>query len=281
MVKIDGHTHTELCPHGSHESTRKMVERAIQLGFDEYWMTEHAPMPAGFASVFGGPLDDYESEGLADSQVDDYLKLATDLQAEYQHDIQIKIGFEIDYLHDFTDSITNFLAEYGPYTQHNILSVHYLQDDDGTYWGIDYDPDELKTGFGQELHAPQRLYSRYFKTVLESAQTDLGRWQPDKMGHISLIKKYQDYFKFPELFDQTNLALIQKILRVMAKRHLSLDVNSAGLYKKFCNDFYPGTQIFTMAKQIDIPMVFGSDAHAIDEVGRGYHLNELFKRVDN
>lgn len=41
MLKIDGHTHTELCPHGSHESTRAMVERAIELCFDEYWITEH------------------------------------------------------------------------------------------------------------------------------------------------------------------------------------------------------------------------------------------------
>lgn len=47
-MKIDGHTHTELCPHGSHESTESMIERAIKLGFEHYCITEHAPLPRGF-----------------------------------------------------------------------------------------------------------------------------------------------------------------------------------------------------------------------------------------
>ena len=236
MLKIDGHTHTELCPHGSHESTRAMVERAIELGFDEYWITEHAPMPKDFVQRFAGPADDWQTEGLSWEQVDDYLNLAEQLQSEYADQIKISIGFEIEYLAGFEETTRAFLDQYGKNTQHNILSVHYLQDDQGKFWGIDYSTDELQAGFANELKTPQLLYQRYLKTVLASARCDLGRFSPDKLGHISLIKKYQDYFSLPEAFDQSCQRLIDEIMATARKRQLSLDFNSAGLYKKYCND---------------------------------------------
>lgn len=116
MLKIDGHTHTELCPHGSHESTRAMVERAIELGFDEYWITEHAPMPKDFVQRFAGPADDWQTEGLSWEQVDDYLNLAEQLQSEYADQIKISIGFEIEYLAGFEETTRAFLDQYGKKT---------------------------------------------------------------------------------------------------------------------------------------------------------------------
>lgn len=279
MLKIDGHTHTELCPHGSHESTRAMVERAIELGFDEYWITEHAPMPKDFVQRFAGPADDWQTEGLSREQVDDYLNLAEQLQSEYADQIKISIGFEIEYLAGFEETTRAFLDQYGKNTQHNILSVHYLQDDQGKFWGIDYSTDELQAGFANELKTPQLLYQRYLKTVLASARCDLGSFSPDKLGHISLIKKYQDYFSLPEAFDQSCQRLIDEIMATARKRQLSLDFNSAGLYKKYCNDFYPGSQIALAALNAEVPLIFGSDAHSVDEVGRGWHGMKNFLKV--
>ncbi|WP_124727412.1 PHP domain-containing protein [Staphylospora marina] len=42
-MKTDGHTHTHYCPHGSGEETAKYIERAIELGFEIYVLTEHPP----------------------------------------------------------------------------------------------------------------------------------------------------------------------------------------------------------------------------------------------
>lgn len=49
-MKIDGHTHTHYCPHGSGEETAKYIEQAIELGFDLYVFTEHQPLPASFCN---------------------------------------------------------------------------------------------------------------------------------------------------------------------------------------------------------------------------------------
>ena len=48
MFKKDGHIHTHFCPHGTKDSFREYIEKAISLGFKEISFTEHAPLPDGF-----------------------------------------------------------------------------------------------------------------------------------------------------------------------------------------------------------------------------------------
>lgn len=45
LIKREGHSHTEFCPHGSGEDVELMIQKAIKLGFQEYSITEHAPLP--------------------------------------------------------------------------------------------------------------------------------------------------------------------------------------------------------------------------------------------
>ena len=61
---------------------------------------------------------------------------------------------------------------------------------------------------------------------------------------------------------------------------MELDFNTAGLYKPYCNEVYPGKQILQIACEKKIPLVFGSDAHSISEVGRGYHLVDFIEILD-
>ena len=89
---------------------------------------------------------------------------------------------------------------------------------------------------------------------------------------MSLVRKYQDYFHLPSHYDEKNLLLVDEILQDVKQQDRQLDLNLAGLYKPFCNDFYPGQSILTRAQKLDIPLIYGSDAHDILSVGRGYHL---------
>ena len=72
--------------------------------------------------------------------------------------------------------------------------------------------------------------------------------------------------------DVHNLQLVDQTLALVKQQRRQLDLNLAGLYKPYCNDFYPGEQILQRAQKLDIPLVYGSDAHDIASVGRGYHL---------
>ncbi|WP_270312479.1 histidinol-phosphatase HisJ [Ligilactobacillus agilis] len=271
-MKIDGHTHTELCPHGNHDRVEKMILKAIKLGFTDYCLTEHAPLPLNFKEQFAGNLSGLKTAALTFNQVDEYLKLAEDMKAKFAGKINISIGFEVDYLQGFEEEIRNFLDEYGPYTEQNILSVHYMPGLKQQFYGIDYDPIEFATGFGPWLEMPDALYGKYFTQIKNSLLADLGQYSPIRIGHMSLIKKYQDYFGLDSNWDEENLKQIKEILDLIKEQGRQLDFNTAGLRKPYCNDFYPGKTIINLALEREIPLVFGSDAHSLEEVGAAWHF---------
>lgn len=269
---IDGHTHTELCPHGSGESTEKMVQRAIQLGLQRYCITEHAPLPPAFSTQYAGDPAGLNEASLRNDQVEAYLELATGLQKKYADQISISVGFEVDFLPDYVAWTRQFLDQYGPRTQENILSVHFMRGQADHFWCVDLSTTDFQAGFGQWLQTPQRVFEQYYQTVLASVQADLGPYAPQRIGHMSLVRKYQDYFKLTAPLNTTNLTLVDQTLTLIHRQQRELDLNLAGLFKPFCNDFYPGDQILKRAQKLDIPLIYGSDAHDVMSVGRGQHL---------
>ena len=71
---VDGHVHTELCPHGSGDRTAMMIEKAIELRIEKVCLTEHAPLPKAFAAEYGGDQKAYDTASLKLNQVDSYLE---------------------------------------------------------------------------------------------------------------------------------------------------------------------------------------------------------------
>lgn len=271
MVKKDGHTHTQFCPHGSGDDAQRMIEKAIRMGFDEYSITEHAPLPADFKNQFDGDLEGLVTASLTEDQVEPYLEFAQRMQDKYGDQIKVNVGFEVDYLPGFEDWTTDFLDEYGSRTQDNILSVHFMPGDNDKFWCVDYTTEDFAQGFATLLKTPQKLYHHFLELEYEAVTADLGAYKPQRIGHLTLIRKYQDYFNLPRQFEHANKQLIQKILREIKARGYQLDLNTAGLYKEYCNEIYPDKNIVKLAHDMHIPLTFGSDAHSIQEVGHGYH----------
>ena len=86
QMKMDGHTHTQLCAHGSGEN---------------YCITEHAPLPAGFETSYEGPGEGYETASLGFDQLEEYFEHAECLKERFKGKINVHIGFETDYLPGF------------------------------------------------------------------------------------------------------------------------------------------------------------------------------------
>lgn len=269
---MDGHTHTELCPHGSGEPVEKMIQRAIQLGMKKYCITEHAPLPPDFINSYQGSEDGVTEASLKINDLSTYFKLTQTLQKKYRDQIEISIGFEVDYLEGFEDFTKRFLDEYGPMTQENILSVHFMKGTNDKFYCVDDGVENFSAGFRDWLDNPQVVFQHYYSTVLKSVEANLGDYSPQRIGHMSLIRKYQDYFNLTEQINDSNTRLALLCLTKMKEKNRELDLNLAGLYKPLCNDFYPGEQILRMAQKLAIPLIYGSDAHNIESVGRGIHL---------
>ncbi|MEI5994069.1 histidinol-phosphatase HisJ [Candidatus Enterococcus mansonii] len=268
-MKRDGHTHTEFCPHGKVEDTELLIQQAIRLGFKEYSITEHAPLPTGIAKYVAGDSVVWTTASMALNDVDNYFKRMGYLRKKYASDIIIHIGFELDYFSEFEGWTKDFLAEYGPQTDDGILSVHFLEGDGGLR-GIDYSFEEYKTGVVDYLGSFENAQKSYYLKVLASLEADLGAFKPTRLGHISLCQKFERFFDESTDYSSENKELVHTLLTRVQQEKYSLDLNTAGFYKQGYQQTYPQVWITEKATDLEIPLVYGSDTHALTDVGHGY-----------
>lgn len=268
-MKKDGHTHTEFCPHGSFEPTEKMIQKAIQLGFTEYSITEHAPLPPAFSDYYAGESSGLQTASMAANDLPLYFKTMENLQQKYASDIKIMIGFEMDYLPLFENWTKDFLMEYGPRTQDGILSVHFQAGRDG-WWCLDYTPEEFDKGLVSHYQHFPAIYTAYYNLIEQSLKVDLGPFKPKRLGHITLVQKFEQYFQEETTFSQDNQLQLTHLLTEIANSKYQLDFNTAGIDKPFYQQIYPSKAIMMQAQTLGIPFTFGSDAHSIAEIGRHY-----------
>lgn len=258
-MKRNGHIHTPFCPHGTKDSFEQYIEQAIQYNFDDITFTEHAPLPTGF--VDPTPLQD---SGMREEDVQIYLQQLQQLKKQYAKQINIRIGFEVDYIIGYEKQTKEWLHTYGELIDDAILSVHFLKIGD-KYVCIDYSEDVFMETVA-EVGSVERLYHLYYDTVQQSIIADLGTFKPKRIGHPTLIHKFQHIHKETVNDDKR----IEQVLNAMKNHHLELDVNSAGYAKKFCLESYPPIRYIEQAKQLQIPLVFGSDAHQANDLYQFY-----------
>ncbi|QED48948.1 histidinol-phosphatase HisJ [Cytobacillus dafuensis] len=259
MIK-DGHIHTSFCPHGTQDSLEGYVEKAIELGFKEISFTEHAPLPEGFKDPTPAKDSAMKMEDLGF-----YFEEISRVKSIYKEKIKINTGLEVDFIEGFERETTNFLNQFGHQLDDSILSVHFLKYG-SEYECLDYSPETFGTMI-QKYGSINEVYSVYFKTLLQSIHCELGPCKPKRIGHITLVKKFQK--KFPSERDFTPEIL--EVLSAIQKKGYEIDYNGAGYSKPLCKEPYPPNWVVKEAMHRDINLVYGSDAHQIKELGQGKH----------
>ncbi|MCF6138239.1 histidinol-phosphatase HisJ [Pseudalkalibacillus berkeleyi] len=259
MNIYDGHVHTPYCPHGSKDEFRAYVEQAIQLGMSGLTFTEHAPLPDGFID----PTPEKDS-GMELQSLESYITQIENLKCEYKDDLVIRTGLEVDYIEGFEQETHRFLDQFGPYLDDSILSVHFLKTPSG-YHCMDYSPDvfgHLLTVLG----SVEALYALYYRTLHKSIEAKLGQYKPKRIGHISLVMKFQHKYPNRHLAKKEILQTLDQI----ANQKLQLDYNSSGVMKPLCREPYPPDWIIEEAMKREVQLVYGSDAHRAKDLGQGF-----------
>lgn len=260
MVTRDGHIHTHFCPHGTKDSFTQYVERAISLGFKEITFTEHAPLPDNFEDTT--PTKD---SSIKIEELPNYLKEVQQIKDFYRDQLKINIGLEVDYIEGYESEIKNFLLEWGHFLDDSILSVHFLKNNNtNKYDCVDYSP-ELFSIMIEEYGSVDKIYNCYYNTILKSIRADLGPYKPVRIGHITLVNKFQLLYKAKDVYYKNLLTILQEV----KKRGYTLDYNGAGVNKLYCKEPYPPNWVVEEAKKLNIPLVYGSDAHQAMDLGQG------------
>lgn len=267
MNKQDGHVHTPFCPHGTNDKLEAYIEQAISKDFTSLTFTEHAPLPLGFRDPTPS-----EDSAMKIEDMEAYIDELQTLKEKYRHRITINIGLEVDYIKEYETETTKFLNQYGKFIDDSILSVHFLKLDE-TYFCMDFD--EKTFGLMIDIAGSlENLHHVYYQEVLHSIQSNLGIYKPKRIGHITLVNKFQKMY--PPRFSTEKAVL--NVLQAIKEQELEIDYNVAGLRKEFCGETYPDEWIAKMALKQKIPLIYGSDAHSARDVGKNY---TYYKQLTN
>lgn len=263
-MRKDGHIHTPYCPHGTKDSFKEYVENAIFLGFDEISFTEHAPLPVGFLDPT--PAKD---SGMPVNKIETYLHDIEMIKKEYCSQIKINSGLEVDFIEGYEEETREFLTTFGPKLDDAILSVHFLKHNN-EYDCMDYSPQvfgEMVKKYG----SVEAVYKKYYETVMKSVNADLGNYKPKRIGHITLVHKFQKKFPVLNSFEGE----ISELLITIKRNGYELDYNGAGTAKPLCKEPYPPDWVIDKATAMGIPLIYGSDAHQKKEMGQGRQFMKI------
>ncbi|WP_119315588.1 histidinol-phosphatase HisJ family protein [Calidithermus terrae] len=233
---FDSHMHTPLCRHAVGHPL-EYVEAARKAGLQGVVFTDHSPMPAWFDPEVRMSLEQLP------------LYHATLERAREQAgDFYVGIGLEADY-HPGTEGFVRRMVAGYPY-DYVIGSVHYIGawPFDNPAFAADFDERDLR-----------ELYREYFGLVERAARSRLYH----AIGHLDLPKK------FGHVPPEGYFDLAEEALRAIAGEGLALDVNTAG-WRKPVGEVYPAPALLERARELGIPVVLGSDAHAPGEVGHRF-----------
>ena len=233
----DLHMHTPLCRHATGEPMQYAL-RAVNLGFEEIGFSDHSPMRQ----------DDFDDWRMRFDQLGEYVEKVQMVQRVIPQ-LTVRLGLEVDYLPGQEDWIRE-LAELHPW-DYFIGSVHYVSDS----WAID-NPNKLSEWKNRDT---MEVWAVYFDRLTMAAESGLF----EIIGHADLPKK------FGHRPTEDCTPMFETFLKAAKAHGCALDVNTAGL-RKDCKEIYPSQEFLTLAFKRGIPITFGSDAHAPEEMGMNF-----------
>lgn len=238
---IDLHTHTYY-GHGSN-TVFEMFQAGKKAGLDVHGFSEHSPRPLGY---------DYTNEyrDHLNKHFQDYINEVTEIKQK-STDTKVLLALELDWLEDEREFLDECAHQY-PY-DYRIAGIHFIKK-----WGFDDQAGHWKNLLKQEKH---QYYSAYYKTMIKMAESKLFHI----VAHPDLIKIFSnetfcDWIK-------NNKSLAEDALIACKENGLCMEVSSAGL-RKPCQEIYPCRTLMEIAKDIAMPLTFGSDGHCINTIAK-------------
>lgn len=221
-MRYNLHTHTPRCRHAV-GSEREYIENAIKAGMDTIGFSDHAPIlfPDGFVSPIRMLPDETE----------EYVSTLQSLRNEYREQIQVLIGFEMEYYPSLFAPTIEFLSQFS--LDYLILGQHYLENEIGMPY------------VAKNRNSPADL-TRYVDQCCAALET----------GRFTYVA-HPDVFRFdgdPGFYDTEMARLCRKALET----ETPLELNLVGVYLK---RHYPGDRFWSVAGRVGNQAVIGMDAH--------------------
>jgi histidinol-phosphatase (PHP family) len=240
---LDYHMHTRLTD-GIGEPV-EYAAVALERGIQEIGISEHAPLGDEAAIIQLGLEEHRSGWNLRLADVDLYVRMVREAQRAFPQ-LSIKLGLEVDYFPNREDWIRELAALY-PW-DYFLGSVHFING-----WPVDA---SAKYWEGRDI---EERWRAYFDLWAQAARSRLF----DSLAHPDLPKK----FGFRPAIPVTDR--YQAALQAVRESGCAIEVSTGGL-RKPCREIYPSEEFLRLARQLDIPVTLGSDAHLPADVGQDF-----------
>ena len=248
MIRVDLHMHTRYS-HGR-DDPQAMYAAAQAAGLELMGFSEHSPRPCGYdytreyREQLRESLPRYVSEVAALKE-----------KAAREGGCQVLFGMEMDWL-DGAEAFVREACAACPF-DYLIGSVHFLGN-----WGYD---DVLETwdSFSQgECEQHYRDYFAAWRRMIASGLFNIAA-HPDliKIASVDRFHRWLNTSAAEEL--------VGTALRELRDAGMAMEVSSAGL-RKPCREIYPAPLFMRLARELNVPIAFASDAHTTDDVAYGF-----------
>ena len=266
MQKFNYHQHTYRCGHADLDYTdEEYVQEYIKMGFKKIAFTDHCPQKSG--------IDKRTNMRMRYEERNEYLNSIKSLREKYEDKIEIKTGYEVEYLPGEEENLRELKNE----TDILVLGQHFVYDKNN----------ELKIiGQPDSLNDDELLtYAEYIEKAME-----LGI--PDIIAHpdLFMLKKKE--------FGKREEEVAQLICKAAEKYNIPLEINLNKIFRKtyFKNDKlnnlpikeqkkrlsrveYPCKGFWNIAKEYNIKVVYGLDVHHKGEISLWNELLELAHEI--
>ncbi|WP_219835513.1 histidinol-phosphatase HisJ [Paenibacillus sp. R14(2021)] len=266
-LKWDGHTHTKFCYHGSSAESEAYVDRAIELGFHRYTISEHPPLPAAWL-----PDERLMAElAMPEAGLPQYMDYVKSIKQKYEGRIQVTTGLELDYLQGSLSYTEAIVDRYQHVLEDVVYSVHYLPGVGGMR-SIDFTPADFTANLLSYYGTMEKVVDEYYNHVEAAIEWASGLPMRKRLGHINLIEKFVK--ELPPIDEAQIKRRLTAIVPLLAKSGVGIDVNTAGLRVPTCGKTYVPAWFMSACSEQGVELVYGSDSHRPEHVGFGYEWFE-------
>ncbi len=229
------HTHTKRCGHASGEA-EEYIKRAIECGIKHMGFSDHAPFifPDGYESYFRVPI----------AEAKDYFTEISELREKYKEEIDIKIGFEMEYYPTHFKAMLKNAKDLG--AEYLILGEHFIYEEhpNGIYiTGPKESAEDLED---------------YVASVIAGIKSGVFTYvaHPDVINFIGDSAIYEREMR--------------KICVASREYSVPLEINFLGMRDKRA---YPREDFWRIAGEERAPVTFGFDSHDPKSAYDGESLN--------
>ena len=257
MLLANYHTHSDYCD--GKNTLEEMVQAGIAVGLTSLGVSSHFPLPFS---------NDWT---MKPEELENYLDEVKNLKEKYASAIELYCGMEIDYFVDRQD-ISDLAKSVLPRLDYTIMSIHTLGKTTGDrVFYIDESRQNFEQGIDKYYQGDAQAF---IKEYYQGIEMMVKIFEPDILGHIDLIKKYNQKQYF---FDENDLWYQESVcscLDGIAKTKTLIEINTGANMRVPGVGRYPSDWMIPEMKKRNIPITIGGDSHCVEGIVYEYNQAE-------